>query len=122
LDLLSHGLVGALFERAAPARSWKRRSLVIAFAMLPDLPVFGVYLLLGREKGRPFWIPHNADWSGVRGAHPWWSALWEIPHSLFFVALILTPVVLKLRLPKVAIAAWLSHILLDIPTHTGSGA
>jgi membrane-bound metal-dependent hydrolase YbcI (DUF457 family) len=33
--------------------------------------------------------------------------------------LIIIPLVIWLRLPRLAILAYLSHILLDLPTHTG---
>jgi len=119
MDVVSHALVGKLFQVGSRTASCKHKLIVIAFAFLPDLPVFLVYLLLGHEKGRAFWIAHNADWIGVRAVHPVWSAMWEIPHSLFFVALVIVPLVFFLRWPKIAIASYLSHILLDLFTHTG---
>ena len=119
MDVVSHALVGKLFQVGSRTAGATQKLMVIGFAAVPDLPVFLVYLLLGHEKGRAFWIPHNADWIGVRSAHPVWSALWEIPHSLFFVALVMVPLVLCRRWPKIAIASYLSHIVLDLFTHTG---
>jgi hypothetical protein len=58
----------------------------------------------------------------VRAAHPVWSALWEVPHGLPFLFAAVVPLVLWLRLPKLAIAAYASHLLLDVVTHTGEWA
>lgn len=119
MDVVSHVLVGKLFQVSSRPASWKHKLIVISFAFLPDLPVVFVYLLLGHEKGRAFWIAHNADWIGIRAAHPVWSAMWEVPHSLFFVLLVIVPLVFCFRWPKIAIASYLSHIVLDVFTHTG---
>ena len=122
MDLVSHALVGNIFKEASRVNSIRDKIIVVSFAFLPDLPVLLVYLLLGHEKGRPYWIPYNSDWMGVRAAHPIWAALWEIPHSLLFLILVIAPLVVWLKWPKMAIASYLSHIVLDIPTHTGEWA
>ncbi len=119
MDLISHVLVGKAFQESSRVRAWKDKLVIISFAVMPDLPLLIVYLLVGREKGRAFWIPHNSDWSGVREAHPIWSAMWEVPHSVIFLLLIVTPLVLWLKWPRMAIASYLSHIVLDLPTHAG---
>jgi hypothetical protein len=122
MDLVSHGLMGsfaATFQRSGQSHpSW----WITAFAVLPDLPVLAVYLLLGRSLDRPLWIPRETDWAGVRAAHPVWPAMWEIPHSFFFVLLVVVPVVYLLHLPRLSIAAYLSHLFLDLFTHTGEWA
>lgn len=122
VDVLSHTLVGGLIECLAVVRGRWKRVLVISFAFIPDLPVLFVYPLLGHENARPYWIPPNSDWIGVRETHPVWSVLWEVPHSALFWVLVVVPLVLWLRLPRVAVLAYLSHILLDLPTHTGEWA
>lgn len=119
MDFVSHVLVGKLFQVKSQVDSLKNKLIVIVAAFAPDIPVLFVYLLLGHEKGRAFWIPYNSDWVGVRLAHPGWAAIWEIPHSIFFVLLIVIPLVLYFRWPKIAIASYLSHIALDLFTHTG---
>ena len=119
MDFISHVLVGKLFQVKSQLDSLKHKLIVIAAAFAPDIPVMFVYLLLGHEKGRAFWIPHNSDWIGIRFSHPGWAAMWEIPHSLFFVLLIVIPFVLYFRWPKIAIASYMSHIALDLFTHTG---
>jgi membrane-bound metal-dependent hydrolase YbcI (DUF457 family) len=116
-------LVGNIIKEAGRLKSVKDKVVVITFAVLPDIPgLLIVYPLLGHEKGRPWWFPHNADWVGAYAAHPFWAAIWEIPHSLFFLAFVIVPLVLWLDWPKIAIVSYLSHILLDLPTHTGEWA
>lgn len=120
MDIVSHGLVGALCRYAGK----RQGSLAGAalFGIMPDIPVLFVYALLGRENGRRFWIPQNSDWDGVREAHPIWTAMWDIPTSLTFFAFIVIPVLLYLRLPWVYGLAYLSHVVLDVLTHTGEWA
>ena len=123
MDVISHGLVGNIFKEASRVKSLGDKVAVISFAVIPDLPGSAVVCpLLGREKVRPYWIPRNSDWIGVHADHPLWAALWEVPHSLFFLVLVVVPLVLWLRLPRIAIVSYLSHILLDLPTHTGEWA
>jgi hypothetical protein len=123
LDTISHILVGNIFKEISRVRSLRDKLIIVSFAFAPDaLGLLLVYPLLGHEKGRPYWIPHDSDWIGAHAAHPVWAAIWEIPHSLFFLALIVVPLVLWLRWPKIAIGSYLSHILLDLPTHTGEWA
>jgi len=120
MDLISHVLVGNVFKEAGRLNSLTNKAVVVLFAFLPDIPVLLLmYPLLGHANGRPYWIPYNSDWVGVRATHPIWTATWEIPHSLFFLLLVIFPLVFWLKLPRIAIASYLSHILLDLPTHTG---
>lgn len=122
MDIISHVLVGKASQEASRARTWKDKLVIISLAAVPDLPLLIVYLLVGHEQGRPFWIPHNSDWSGVREAHPIWSAMWEVPHSAVFWLLIVVPLVAWLKCPKMAIVSYFSHIVLDLPTHAGEWA
>ncbi len=119
MDVISHLLIGELIGVAARVETRRERALTVAFAALPDLPMAVVYPLLGQENGRPFWLPLQADWSGLRELHPLWAAAWDVPHSLLFWALVIAPLVLLLKLPRVTLLAYLSHILVDVFTHTG---
>lgn len=119
MDVVSHLLIGKLIQVAAKVQVRREQALTVAFAALPDLPMAVVYPLLGRENGRPFWLPVQADWSGLRELHPVWAAAWDVPHSLLFWALVIAPLVLLLKLPRVTLLAYLSHILVDVFTHTG---
>ncbi len=122
MDLVSHALIGKIFQVSSKLANFRAKFIVVLFAVVPDFPVLLVYLLLGREKGRPYWIPHSLDWIGIREAHPIWSAMWEVPHSLLFLILVVCPLVLWRRWPRIAIAAYLSHVLVDLPAHTGEWA
>jgi hypothetical protein len=120
MDIISHALVGNVLKEASGAHSLRNKLIIVSFAFVADIPgLLVVYPLLGHEKGRAYWIPHDSDWVGVHAAHPYWAAIWEIPHSFFFLGLIVVPLVLWLRWPRIAIASYISHILLDLPTHTG---
>lgn len=123
MDVFSHALVGNIFKEASRVDSFRAKLIIVLFAFVPDLPgLFIVYPLLGHEHGRPFWFPYNSDWVGAHAAHPLWAAIWEVPHSLFFLAFVIAPLVLWFKWPKIAIVSYLSHILLDLPTHTGEWA
>lgn len=121
MDVVSHGLFSALL--AAPSHLSRRaRAAVVVAGMAPDAATIPVYLLLGREQGRPLWIPTHEDWHGVREAHPVWSALWEIPHGVPFLLVVVLPLVAILRLPRLAFVAYAAHLGLDLLTHTGEWA
>jgi len=122
MDIISHGLVGKFFQLISTTRNKKEKMTIVSFAILPDIPIFFIYILLGIEKERPFWIPHNSDWIGLRDAHPIWSACWELPHSALFLMLVIIPFVLYFKLHKVCIISYFLHIVLDIFTHTGEWA
>ncbi len=117
MDILSHGLMGA----AAGELGHKRRVLwPFLFGALPDVfQALALYPFVGYVHGRAWLIPEHADWSGFRGAYPLASAIWEAPHSLFFLLLCIVPLVLKLRLPRSCIAAYGLHLLVDVFTHSG---
>jgi len=121
MDSISHILIGKLLA-SSPKYSKKAVFITAFFSFLPDLSSIPMYLYLGYIKARPFWIPYNSDWNGVRELRPVWSALWDIPHSLFFAVLIILPIILFFKLPKIAFFAYIFHIFIDIFTHTGEWA
>ncbi len=121
MDSISHILIGKLL--ASSSKYSKKAVLITAFfSFLPDLSSIPMYLYLGYIKMRPFWIPYNSDWNGLRESNPLRSSLWDIPHSLFFAVLIILPIVLYFKLPKIVFFAYLLHIFIDIFTHTGEWA
>jgi membrane-bound metal-dependent hydrolase YbcI (DUF457 family) len=117
MDIISHAMIG----RIIAVREEKKKDIYLIpfFAALPDLFQIPLYLFLGYVNKRPFYFPLNSDWIGVRELYPRWVLFWEIPHSLFFLALVITPLVLLLKLNKLSIAAYFSHIFIDAFTHTG---
>lgn len=118
MDFVSHILIGRVLA-TSPKNSRKNIYLITFFSFLPDLPQIAIYLYLGFIKARPFLIPLNTDWDGFRTLHPIWSAVWEIPHSIFFAFLVILPLVLIFKLSKMAFIAYLSHIFVDLFTHAG---
>jgi len=118
MDIGSHILFGRALA-TAPKISRRNIFLITFFSYLPDLPQTFTYIYLGFVNSRPYWFPLNSDWEGFRELYPFWIALWEIPHSLLFVFFVVFPVVYFLRLPKMALYAYLIHVIVDVFTHTG---
>jgi membrane-bound metal-dependent hydrolase YbcI (DUF457 family) len=117
MDIISHLLIGNAIS--LPCSNKKCRFWVIFFSILPDISQIPFYIFLGYINKRLFFFPLNSDWVGAKIAHPVFSALWEIPHSIFFALLIILPVILIFKIPKLAFASYLVHIFLDFFTHTG---
>ncbi|MCX6721214.1 MAG: hypothetical protein NT026_01270 [Candidatus Staskawiczbacteria bacterium] len=92
------------------------------FSFLPDLGQIPFYIFLGWKNARPFFFPLNSDWNGARALYPFLTALWDIPHSFFFAFLIILPIILFFKLPKISFFAYLLHLIIDIPTHSGEWA
>lgn len=123
MDGFSHLLMGGILQAAGGVEGRRAQIVTIVCAALPDLPSVVVYPLLGHANGRPFWIPQHADWEGLHVLHPWWAALWDVPHSLLFLALVVAPLLLLLlKAPRMAVWAYLSHIVIDTLVHTGEWA
>jgi len=117
MDIVSHALIG----RALVTKNDKKADIVWVsfFGALPDVFQIPLYAVVGYYHNRPYYFPENADWTGFRSAHPGWSLLWEIPHSLFFLLLIVVPAVYLLKINKLAIVSYFLHIFVDLFTHTG---
>jgi membrane-bound metal-dependent hydrolase YbcI (DUF457 family) len=120
VDIVSHALMGRALVTKKDSK--KDQILVALFGALPDFFQIPLYIFLGYLHQRPFFYPATSDWTGFREAYPTWSMWWEIPHSYFFVLLIVVPLVLFLKINKFAIAAYSLHIFLDLFTHTGEWA
>lgn len=114
MDIISHILIGKIISayKDKKAQFW-----AVFFSFLPDLTQIPFFLYLGYINARPFFYPQLIDWQGARALHPFLNSVYEIPHSLFFCFLVILPVVLFLKLPKIALFAYFLHILIDIPTH-----
>lgn len=118
MDFVSHAIIGGTIGAAYKE---KKRNVLFAalFAVLPDITQIPLFFYVGYLRHRFLWIPYDADWAGVRAPHPGWSALWDIPHSLFFVLFVMAPLGLKYKWPRLFIYAYLSHIVIDMFTHVG---
>ena len=116
MDILSHILIGRIISSN---QIKKAQIFTMVFSFLPDLGQIPFYLVLGYENARPFLFPYNSDWIGTRSLHPVLTAMWDIPHSFFFLFLIILPVITYFKIPKISFFAYGLHLLIDIPTHTG---
>jgi hypothetical protein len=120
MDTLSHALIGKIIS--TPENNKRNIFWIVFFSILADLFLIPVYIYLGYINNRFLWIGFNGDWDGLRISHPFLVLLNDIPHSLIFAFLIILPAILLFKLPKLAFFAYLFHILIDIPTHTGEWA
>lgn len=121
MDIISHILIGCvlfLFFK----KTLKSFFLIILFSFLPDLTQVAQYLYLGFVKERFLFIPLNLDWNGFRDPHPFFSALWDVPHSFFFSFIIILPIILYFKLPKIFFTAYFLHLFVDLFSHTGEWA
>jgi len=117
VDVVSHALVGRMLI-SRREKKWDIVLVTLASA-LPDFFQIPLYILVGHLYNRPYNIPLNSDWVGIRSNYPTWYLLWDIPHSLFFLILVVVPIVYYFKLNKLIILAYFSHIFLDVFTHTG---
>jgi hypothetical protein len=116
MDIISHILIGKLISLN---KNLKTQLWAMFFSFLPDLTQIPFFLYLGYTNARPFFYPQTIDWQGAKALHPFLSAFYEIPHSFLFLILIILPFILYFKLPKITFFAYLLHLLIDIPTHTG---
>lgn len=122
MDIISHILIGKIIsffdKKNKSAGLW-----AMFFSSLPDLFQLPAYIYLGYINNRMFLIPKNIDWNHTRNLYPFLHAsTWEIPHSIFFLLLIIFPVILFFKLPKITFLVYFLHVLIDIPTHAGEWA
>jgi len=122
MDIVSHIIIGKIISFFDKKN--KRAGLwAMFFSFLPDSFQVFAYIYLGYINNRAFFIPKNIDWNHTRSTYPVLHAFtWEIPHSIFFLSLIILPIIIFFKLPKIAFFAYLLHIIIDIPTHAGEWA
>jgi len=121
MDIISHALIGWIISLMANA-SGKEKLWIILFSLIPDIVLIPAYIKLGRENKRFLWIAKNEDWSGETLKYPFLSALYNATHSLFFLFIIVYPVIKIFNLPSLAFWAYLTHIIIDIFSHKGEWA
>lgn len=120
MDLLFHAVVGAAIGECAPKRIQHRQLKGVAGALLPDLANLPSYLYLGMKTNSTLWYPtpeafYNNEWIVN---HPTW-AVWYLSHSLLFWAIVVVPLFRYAKWEHLLSIAYLSHLLLDLPSHTG---
>jgi len=116
MDVVAHGLWGALFYRQS-RRKFMAAALI---GMAPDLLSFGVF-----HAAHPRWIAMRL--AGETSGPPALSILppyvfhaYNLTHSLVVWCAVFSLLWLVLKKPPWLLGAWLLHILCDIPTHTTS--
>ena len=120
MDLLTHALVGALLGEVSPKRIKKRQVKGALAAMSPDITNLVIYVYLGIKSGNTIPYAYPRDFY----ANPWiidhWTWVsWEITHSFLFWGLIVMPLLLYCKKPLLFGVAYASHLLLDLPSHSG---
>lgn len=116
MDFISHILIGRIisFNKTKIAQIW-----AMFFSFFPDFTQIPFFIYLGYINARPFFYPKIADWQGARALHPFLTTIYEIPHSFFFLFLIILPVILIFKLPKISFFAYFFHLFADVFTHKG---
>ncbi|HQK63545.1 MAG TPA: hypothetical protein PLF16_00140 [Candidatus Staskawiczbacteria bacterium] len=116
MDIVSHALIGWIICLLAgahvPQAFW-----IILFSVIADIVLIPAYIILGKNNKRFLWIAKNGDWHGLAEKHPFLATAYDITHSLFFAVVIIYPAVIVFGLPKLAFAAYLSHLAVDIFSH-----
>ena len=121
LDTATHALIGLMLGEMAPKDIKHRRKIGLGFAMLPDITnVIFVHPYLGWLAGRDIPFALGIDFIN----HPeildhWTYHVWLLSHSLLFWAIVFLPMWRKSRTAKLAAVAYVSHVLADIPSHSG---
>ena len=98
MDVLFHGLVGAIIGECAPKSIKNRRIKGALAAMSPDLANIPLYLYLGMKTDSFMWIPSaEAFYENMWIIEHWSWMLWNFSHSFLFLALILAPIIYRSR-------------------------
>ncbi len=120
MDSLFHALVGAMIGEIAP-KSIKRRRLKGALAaMSPDLMNIPSYLYLGIKTNSTLWYPQpDAFYQNPWITEHWTWLCWNMSHSFLFWGLIIMPLVIRSKWTPLFGIAYLSHLILDLPSHSG---
>ena len=143
MDVLAHGLWGALLAKAANAKLAARKSerrldvlMTAAFGFLPDLVAFSpifvfvtLSMLFGGMHLQDLRPSNGMNSPGNPLTHPpmiYWitGTLYQYTHSLVMFAFVAALVLLfrkafgRPRLIPWEMSGWLLHILIDIPTHS----
>ncbi len=121
MDVISHILLGKILSFFGK-KTENKIFWVLLFSIAADIILIPFYIFLGKENGRFLWVAQNQDWAGASLAHPFLTGMYDTTHSIIFLLLIIFPIVLFFRLPKMAFFVYFFHIVLDIFTHTGEWA
>jgi hypothetical protein len=120
MDIIAHGLWAAAGATAArkSANARMRVGGTVWWAMFPDLLAFGPPVAIG------LWllVRGEADFQSMRGGHlphlGFGVQLYPAGHSLVVFLLVFAAVSLMARRLVLELLGWLSHIVIDIFTHS----
>jgi len=114
MDVISHALWGGVI---AGRKNKKNFWWAFVIGFLPDALSFGIFtamIVLGLASG-PDW---QVGPPPVGSIPQYVYHLYGFTHSLFIFAVIFGLVWLIRKKPFIPLFAWLTHILIDIPTHS----
>ncbi len=116
MDIVAHGLwaaAGAVTARKSAAARI-RVGWTVWWAMFPDLLAFGPLVAIG------LWLRLTRGPDALRGGHlPRFGVpLYPVGHSLIVFLLVFAVASLLARRIVLELLGWLSHILIDIFTHS----
>ena len=122
LDTATHALIGLILGELAPKDIKHRRLIGLSFGMLPDITnVLLVHPYLGWLAGRSIPFALGIDFINFPEILDHWTYhVWLLSHSLLFWAVVFGPIWKRNRTVQLASIAYLSHVLADIPSHTGA--
>lgn len=128
MDVLSHGLWGTLYAKAANQKLHQPIKMKWAFlwGVFPDVFAFGpffVWSFIQRLLGYP-WMIHRPStelepWTpGTDTLSDFTQLLYQYSHSLIIFAIVIAVIYFVRRKIPWILGPWLLHILFDIPTHS----
>ena len=122
MDTVTHAFIGLICGEMAPKDIKHRRKIGLAFGMLPDITnVILVHPYLGWLAGRTIPFALGIDFINFPEILDHWTYhVWLLSHSLLFWAIVFAPFWKRSSAAKLATIAYVSHILADIPSHTGA--
>ena len=122
LDTVTHALIGLILGELAPKDMKHRHLIGFFFGMLPDITnILLVHPYLGWVADRTIPFALGSDFINYPEIlNHWTYHVWLLSHSLLFWAIVFTPQWKRSRNVKLATVAYASHILADIPSHTGA--
>lgn len=108
MDIFSHGLWAYALYFKSKYRFW-----AAFLAVLPDLISFGPYFVYRLITGGL-----HLEKPNIENIPDYVFAGYNLGHSLVIFLIVIGVIYYITRSIPIAVGGWLSHILLDIPTHT----
>ncbi len=106
----------------APKNIKHRHWIGMGFGVLPDITnLILVHPYLGHIAGRTIPFALGSDFVDFPQILDHWTYhVWLLSHSLLFWAIVFAPLWRRSPGMKLATLAYLSHVLADLPSHTGA--